>query len=262
MGPSRQRNLAGLLRSLSLVAMSDKDMLPDVLPTRMVLTSLKQKRNGAKKGHKLLKNKADALQLRFRAMLQEIVDAKVEMANYLNQAFFSESEAHFLAGDFKPRVYERVDTAYTVVDARSDNIAGVKLPVFELNMNNGKPHPGGPFLDKGGKKITHCQNLFSKALEQVIHLASLQTSFAKLDEAIKITNRRVNALEYVVIPRIENTIAFIISELDEMEREEMFRLKKIQGKKALKKKLEEAEEELLNAQAFATEEDDEAPVLF
>merc|ERR1711998_131464 len=114
-----------------------------------------------------------------------------------------------------------------------------------------------------GKKIVKCQNMFTEALIRIIKLASLQTSFAKLDEAIKITNRRVNALEYVVIPRIENTIAFIISELDEMEREEMFRLKKIQGKKALKKKLEEAEEELMMAQAFATEEeDDEAPVLF
>ena len=51
----------------------------------------------------------------------------------------------------------------------------------------------------------------------------MQTSFAKLDEAIKVTNRRVNALEYVVIPRIENTINYIMSELDEMEREEMFR---------------------------------------
>merc|ERR1711988_1445991 len=221
---------------------------------------LKQKRNGAKKGHKLLKNKADALQLRFRAMLQEIVDAKEEMANYLNQAFFSQSEANFLAGDFKPRVHERVDTAYTVVDARSQNIAGVKLPVFDLNLNNGEPHPGGPFLGTGGSKITRCQKLFSKALEQVIHLASLQTSFAKLDEAIKITNRRVNALEYVVIPRIENTISFIISELDEMEREEMFRLKKIQGKKAKVKKAQRAMQELEAAQAFAVEGEDD--VLF
>merc|ERR1712070_483094 len=108
----------------------------------------------------------------------------------------------------------------------------------------------------GGQRIKECRKTFIHALELLIKLASLQTSFAKLDEAIKITNRRVNALEYVVIPRIENTIAFIISELDEMEREEMFRLKKIQGKKAAKKKLEEAEEELLKSQAFAMEPDD------
>jgi V-type H+-transporting ATPase subunit D len=54
----------------------------------------------------------------------------------------------------------------------------------------------------------------------------------KLDEAIKITSRRVNALEYVVIPRIEDTIAFVLAELDELEREEFFRLKMVQNKKA------------------------------
>jgi V-type H+-transporting ATPase subunit D len=82
-----------------------------------------------------------------------------------------------------------------------------------------------------------------------VELASLQTSFVTLDEVIKITNRRVNAIEHgkepsyffssfnihelslldlVIIPRIDRTLAYIISELDELEREEFYRLKKIQ----------------------------------
>jgi V-type H+-transporting ATPase subunit D len=65
----------------------------------------------------------------------------------------------------------------------------------------------------------------------LIELASLQTAFVILDEVIKITNRRVNAIEFVIIPKIENTINFVLSELDEADREEFFRLKKIQGKK-------------------------------
>jgi len=64
-----------------------------------------------------------------------------------------------------------------------------------------------------------------------VELASLQTSFLTLDAEIKTTNRRVNALENVVKPRLENTIAYIRGELDEHEREEFFRLKKIQGYK-------------------------------
>jgi V-type H+-transporting ATPase subunit D len=52
-----------------------------------------------------------------------------------------------------------------------------------------------------------------------------------LDEVIKVTNRRVNALEHVLIPRTENTIKYINSELDELDREEFYRLKKVQGKK-------------------------------
>jgi V-type H+-transporting ATPase subunit D len=63
-------------------------------------------------------------------------------------------------------------------------------------------------------------------------LATLsQTAFVILDEVIRMTNRRVNALEHVVLPRLENTIKYINSELDEMDREEFFRLKKVQAAK-------------------------------
>lgn len=72
----------------------------------------------------------------------------------------------------------------------------------------------------------------------LVELATLQTCFITLDEAIKVTNRRVNAIEHVIIPRIENTLTYIVTELDEMEREEFFRMKKIQ---ANKKKLKEQE---------------------
>jgi len=219
--------------------MSDKQMLPGVLPTRMVLTSLKTKRTGAKKGHQLLKSKADALQVRFRAMLAKIMDAKEAMGSVMSDAFFSKTEAQYLAGDLKPVVLEKVNKAGVRVKTKPENIAGVKLPVFEIcNESGNEGDVVG--LSRGGMRITQCRTKFMEALKLIIDLASLQTSFAKLDEAIKVTNRRVNALEYVVIPRIENTINYIMSELDEMEREEMFRLKKIQGKKNDAKALDDA----------------------
>ncbi len=75
-------------------------------------------------------------------------------------------------------------------------------------------------------------------MQILIDLASLQTAFVILDEVIKVTNRRVNAIEHVIIPKVENTIKFISSELDEQDREEFFRLKKIQGKKKDRQELE------------------------
>ena len=63
-----------------------------------------------------------------------------------------------------------------------------------------------------------------------------------LDEVIKVTNRRVNALEHILIPRTENTIKYINSELDELDREEFYRLKKVQGKKKRDAAIAEAEE--------------------
>jgi len=69
--------------------------------------------------------------------------------------------------------------------------------------------------------------MFTKTLDDLVLLASLQTSLRTLDEALKITNRRVNALEFVVIPKLENTITYIKSELDELEREDTYRIKKV-----------------------------------
>ncbi|KAJ1891422.1 H(+)-transporting V1 sector ATPase subunit D [Kickxella alabastrina] len=95
--------------------------------------------------------------------------------------------------------------------------------------------PGSQFeltgLGRGGQQIQRARAVYTKAVETLVELASLQTAFVILDEVIKLTNRRVNAIEYVIIPRIENTISYINSELDEQDREEFYRLKKIQGKK-------------------------------
>jgi V-type H+-transporting ATPase subunit D len=79
--------------------------------------------------------------------------------------------------------------------------------------------------------LKETQKSFQKTLALLTKIAALQTSFIVLDRAIKVTNRRVNALEKVIIPKVENTIAYIKDELDELGREEFYRLKKIRNKK-------------------------------
>jgi V-type H+-transporting ATPase subunit D len=78
-------------------------------------------------------------------------------------------------------------------------------------------------LGRGGQQVIKAKEVYAKSLETLVELASLQTAFMILDEVIRATNRRVNAIEHVVIPRLENTVKFIISELDEMDREEFYR---------------------------------------
>jgi len=78
-------------------------------------------------------------------------------------------------------------------------------------------------LGRGGQQVQKSREVYAKAVETLVELASLQTAFTILDEVIRTTNRRVNAIEHVVIPKLEKTIAYIISELDEMDREEFFR---------------------------------------
>jgi len=115
----------------------------------------------------------------------------------------------------------------------------VNIPIFEL-YQDGKDANEHIGLGRGGQKLTSMKQCYSKAIEMLVSLASLQTSFIVLDEAIKITNRRVNAIEHVIIPRLERTIDYINSELDEREREEFFRLKKIQEKKKVAREKNEA----------------------
>lgn len=173
-------------------------------------------------GFELLKKKADALKMRFQAMLREIQRTKLAMSSQAAEAFFSLSQAQYAAGDFRHKVIESVTTADVRVENRIDNVAGVKLPVFtEIEM--GKELSDNIGLAGGGGKIQNCRQKFRALLTAMVRLASLQTSFVTLDEALKVTNRRVNALDNVTIPRIENTISYILRELDELEREDFVR---------------------------------------
>ena len=202
-----------------------------VVPTVTVLAVMKARLQGATKGHALLKKKADALSMRFRQILKKIVQAKEEMGILLKSSFFSLAQARYTAGDFHHTVYDSVDQASVRVQLSQDNVAGVKLPRFESVRQGGDPKLGLIGLGSGGKQVQECRKSFVEAVELLVELASLQTAFLTLDEAIKTTNRRVNALEHVVKPKLENTISYIKGELDELEREEFFRLKKVQGNK-------------------------------
>lgn len=202
----------------------------NVFPTRQNLQVMKFKLVGAKKGHSLLKKKADALTMRLRALLRDILDAKDDMGKAFRDGNFALAEVKYAAGDIKQSIIESVGAAHKLVESRVDNIAGVKVPVFAAVD---KEEVGENFtgLSRGGQQINKARGVFSKAVDVLVQLATLQTSFTILDEAIKVTSRRVNALDTVVIPRIANTVAYIKSELDELEREEFFRLKRSQDKK-------------------------------
>lgn len=179
---------------------------------------------------------------------------------------------------------EKARTATIKVRTNTDNVAGVTIPKFEQYSETGEGTLSRSVVPlcvvsygtwntdrdllgiaKGGAALNQTRTAFSKALETLVLLASLQSAFVILDEVITLTNRRVNAIQHVVMPRLENTIDYIKSELDELEREEFFRyifsplcwsfvtavishvrsLKKIQGKK---KDRQRERDELFKAQ--------------
>ncbi|GBE82202.1 vacuolar ATP synthase subunit D [Sparassis latifolia] len=222
----------------------------NVFPTRMALTNTKLRLKGAQTGHSLLAKKRDALTARFRAILRKVDEAKRKMGRVMQLASFSLAEVTYATGDISYLVQEQVKTATFRVKAKQENVSGVVLPAFEVERV-----PGTDFnltgLGRGGQQVLRSKEVYAKAVETLVELASLQTAFMILDEVIRATNRRVNAIEHVIIPRLENTVKYITSELDEMDREEFFRLKKVQAKKkrdaeaaeALKRTLTQSETE-------------------
>jgi len=202
----------------------------------------KGKKKAAESGHKLLKKKADALKVKFRDYAKMIAETKGSMSTDACTAFFSLTQAEYAAGNFKQKVAEGNLTARVRVGAGIDNVAGVKLPVFSIYETGAQADNQSLGLVGGGKKIVAVRDKFSAFLAQLIKLASLQTSFVTLDEAMKVTNRRVNALENVTIPKIQVVLDYIDRELDELEREDFTRLKLVQSKKEVlvKEQMEEA----------------------
>lgn len=171
-------------------------------------------------------------------------------------ATFSISEAVWAAGDFRKKVVDAPQRERSLIRVRikKDNVAGVKLPVFSLYRIQGTDNELDTLgITGGGRQITKSREKFTQLLEGLIKLGSLQTSFITLDEAIKVTNRRVNALDNVVIPKIINTVSYITSELDEIEKEEFFRLKKVLKVKARKIQEEEEEEKIRLAEMLEEE---------
>lgn len=214
-----------------------------------MLGVMKARLVGATRGHALLKKKSDALTVQFRQILKNIVSTKESMGEVMKNSSFALTEAKYVAGDnIRHVVLENVRSASLKVRSRQENVAGVKLPKFEY-FSEGETKNDLTGLARGGQQIQLCRTAYVKAIEVLVELASLQTSFLTLDEAIKTTNRRVNALENVVKPRLENTITYIKGELDELEREDFFRLKKIQGYKK-----REIERQRAAANQFAEEQ--------
>jgi V-type H+-transporting ATPase subunit D len=182
---------------------------------------------------------------------RRIDEAKRKMGRVMQIAAFSLAEVTYAVGgsNITYQIQESVKSARFRLRTKQENVSGVFLPQFEsLTTNDAKDDFQLTGLGKGGQQVQRCRETYRRAVETLVELASLQTAFVTLDEVIKVVNRRVNAIEHVIIPRTENTIkceisrntiesqlgqintnnrADINSELDEMDREEFFRLKKV-----------------------------------
>ncbi|KAG2394080.1 hypothetical protein C9374_003844 [Naegleria lovaniensis] len=217
-----------------------------VLPSRLSLEQMQKRLELVKKGHSLLKQKSQGLTDKFQATLKEIKECKENLPNLFRTSFFSLTEAKYAAGgDISLAVMASIRKSASRVQVNMENVLGCQIPQFEKEqpcIALSKPEDRNktknrPIISRGCFEIENCKNVFHQTLEKLIVLASLQSRFLILDRTIKATNRRMNAIQMVVQPKIQNTIAYVLEELAEQEREEFCRLKRIKTKKLKDAKL-------------------------
>lgn len=222
-------------------------MSKQVVPSRMNLGVFKQKIVGAKKGHELLKKKCDALKTRFRIVMVNLLDTKKSMGSEAQEALLLFAKAQWAAGEFHQNVKDSVKRASIRIELATENIAGVQLPIMHLKDTEDLDSNIGQIgIARGGQTIQRCREKFKDLLQLLVQIASHQTAFMTLDEVIKVTNRRVNALEHLVIPSFITVVNYIQQELDEQSREDYYRLKKVLDNK--KKMI--AEDEAIKAKTL------------
>ncbi len=200
----------------------------NVNPTRMVLTGLKKRLRTARRGHKLLKDKRDELMKKFLEIVRENrrereiveqllmdVHSRFIMARALMSNEMLEEELMF------PKRRASLNTS-------TRNIMSVDVPVLEFTTEGTGDEDIFPygFANTSGELDGAIQAL-SEALPHMLRLAELEKSAQLLSDEIEKTRRRVNALEYVLIPNLEDTIKYIIMKLDENERGNLTRLMKV-----------------------------------
>ena len=211
----------------------------NVIPTRMELTRLKGKLKTAQRGHKLLKDKRDELMKQFLDTVREVRTLRAEVEEELMKVHGSFTVASALMSSEaleQALVYPKQSVELTM---SFQNIMSVNVPVYDFKTqtrSDADIYPYG-FAATSGELDTAVEAL-GHVFRKMLKLAQIEKSAQLMAEEIEKTRRRVNALEYVVIPNTQEAIRYINMTLDENDRATTIRLMKVKDM-ILKESLEE-----------------------
>lgn len=203
--------------------------MADVKPTRSELMKLKQKIKLAKSGYNLLKKKRDGLILDFFEILKAAKSVRTELNDEYKNAIEKINMARALDSDVKINSIAMAIQQEPKITLTKKNIMGVVVPKIggEKIVKTSQERGYGLIGTTGA--INESVKSYEKVIEKIVQVAEAETSIKKLLEEIEKTKRRVNALEFEVIPKMQKTQDFIRLRLEEMDRENVFRMKRIKG---------------------------------
>ena len=230
-------------------------MAKDVKPTRKNLMAIEDRIDLSERGHDTLEQKRDGLIMEFMDILDQAQDVRSDLAADYETAQRTLDMARAMEGDVAVRGAAAALKEHPEITTQSKNIMGVVVPQIESSKVKKSLDERGYGLLGSSARIDEAADAYEELLESIILAAEVETAMKKMLEEIETTKRRVNALEFTLLPRLYENQEYIEQKLEEQEREEIFRLKKIKAKKEEEEEEEEAEAE---AEAAAATEEPEA----
>lgn len=204
--------------------------LRDIKPTRSELINLKRKIQLSERGYKILKMKRDGLILEFFKVLSTAKDSRGELLNKYQTAVEMMALANTVEGAIGVKSAAFSVKEVPEIALKSKNIMGVIVPQIEASKVRKSLVDRGYGVLGTSTVIDETASAFEELVESIIESAEIETTMKRLLDEIEKTKRRVNALEFKVIPELTAARDFIKMRLDEMEREELFRMKRIKAR--------------------------------
>jgi V/A-type H+-transporting ATPase subunit D len=229
-------------------------MAQDVKPTRKELMEINDRIELSERGHDTLEQKRDGLIMEFMDILDQAKDVRAEVNENYQQAQRALDMARAMEGDVAVRGAASALEEHPEITIQSRNIMGVVVPQIESSRVKKSLDQRGYGVMGTSARIDEAADAYEELLESIILAAEVETAMKEMLEEIETTKRRVNALEFKLLPELNEAKDYIEQKLEEQEREEIFRLKKIKAKK------EEEERAAAEAEAEETETATEEPL--
>ena len=203
------------------------EMIEGINPTRMELLKLKDREKLAVKGHSLLKEKRNALIMEFFNILERVKGSREDVEKTLQEAYRDLTAAQIVMGDLAVKKSAMSVKESVEVDIDSRSVMGVVVPLIESEINQRTMVERGYGFLETSVKLDEAASKFEESIKLIIELGEIEKTIMLLASEIESTKRRVNALEHIIIPKLDNTVKYIEMRLEEMERENFVRLKMI-----------------------------------
>lgn len=198
----------------------------NVKPTRMELNNLKERLKTAERGHKLLKDKRDELMRRFISLIRENNQLRKEVESYLIDNLKSFAVAKSLKNSLMVEELFSIPSKEIELFVEKENIMSVTVPRIHMNITSQNENSEYSYLSSNSE-MDDVFATMNSLIDKLLRLAEVEKTCQLMADEIEKTRRRVNGLEYSIIPNLSETIHYIELKLEEAERANLVRIMKV-----------------------------------